>query len=181
MDEVYKNKMMTFLRAFYAAKYAKVDNMPCQIEPGLFLGSVGVAYNKDALKNSNITHILVVAKSLGSPYPGDFHYKKIEVLDTRDTNLEQYFDECFSFIDDAKEKGGGVLVHCFAGRSRSVTIVLAYLMKKRNMSLIEALDHVKNKRPQIAPNEGFIMQLHNFEKSLGAKRTKKHDIGDSSQ
>lgn len=40
-------------------------------------------------------------------------------------------------------------------------------MKKRNMSLIEALDHVKNKRPQIAPNEGFIMQLHNFEKSLG--------------
>ncbi|XP_031477874.1 dual specificity protein phosphatase 1-like isoform X1 [Nymphaea colorata] len=181
MDEIYKNKIVTFLRAFYAAKYAKVDNMPCQIEPGLFLGSVGVAYNKDALKNFNITHILVVAKSLGSPYPDDFHYKKIEVLDTRDTNLEQYFDECFSFIDEAKAAGGGVLVHCFAGRSRSVTIVLAYLMKNRNMSLSEALGHVKSKRPQIAPNEGFILQLQNFEKSLGANRTKNLNVGDSSQ
>ncbi|XP_031477876.1 dual specificity protein phosphatase 1-like isoform X2 [Nymphaea colorata] len=159
MDEIYKNKIVTFLRAFYAAKYAKVDNMPCQIEPGLFLGSVGVAYNKDALKNFNITHILVVAKSLGSPYPDDFHYKKIE----------------------AKAAGGGVLVHCFAGRSRSVTIVLAYLMKNRNMSLSEALGHVKSKRPQIAPNEGFILQLQNFEKSLGANRTKNLNVGDSSQ
>lgn len=166
IDESYRNKIATFLRAIYAAKYAKEDNMPCQIEEGLFLGSVGVACNKDVLKSFNVTHILIVAKSLEPAYPNDFVYKKIEVLDSPDTNLEQHFDECFNFIDEAKRQGGGVLVHCFAGRSRSVTIVVAYLMKKHHLSLSQALDLVRSKRPQVSPNQGFLFQLQNFEKSI---------------
>ncbi|PNX93984.1 dual specificity protein phosphatase 1, partial [Trifolium pratense] len=99
------------------------------------------------------------------------------VADKEDTNLKQYFNECFDFIDEAKRNGGYVLVHCYAGRSRSfssnklgaacsVTIIVAYLMKSRGMSLSEALEHVKNKRPRAAPNRGFIRQLEDFEKSL---------------
>jgi len=88
------------------------------------------------------------------------------VLDSPDTDLLMHFDECFSFIDEAISSGGNVLVHCFAGRSRSVTIVVAYLMKKHRMSLESALSLVRSKRPQVAPNEGFISQLENFEKSL---------------
>jgi hypothetical protein len=48
----------------------------------------------------------------------------------------------------------------------SVTIIVAYLMKSGGMSLSEALQHVKNKRPQAAPNRCFIGQLEEFEKSL---------------
>ena len=40
------------------------------------------------------------------------------VMDTECTNLQQHFDECFKFIVDDKTSGGGVLVHCFVGRSR---------------------------------------------------------------
>lgn len=44
---------------------------------------------------------------------------KIEaVVDKDDEDLKKYFNECFDFIDEAKRLGGGVLVHCFAGRSR---------------------------------------------------------------
>jgi hypothetical protein len=39
-------------------------------------------------------------------------------------------------------------------------------MKSRGMTLSEALQHVKSKRPQAAPNRGFISQLEDFEKSL---------------
>lgn len=42
------------------------------------MGSVGAAYNKEALKSSNITHVLVVAKSLKQAFPNDFVYKMIE-------------------------------------------------------------------------------------------------------
>lgn len=45
---------------------------------GLFLGSVGAALNKSALKDLNITHLLTVAKSLDPAYPDDFIYKKID-------------------------------------------------------------------------------------------------------
>ncbi|CAK7333023.1 unnamed protein product [Dovyalis caffra] len=166
IDDSTKNQVTALLRVMNVTGFFKGDKFPCQIEEGLFLGSVGAATNKDALKSKNITHVLTVANSLPPSYPNDFVYKVIGVADRGDTNLRQYFNECFNFIDEAKRKGGGVLVHCFVGRSRSVTIVVAYLMKKHGMSLSEALAHVKSKRPQAGPNSGFISQLQDFEKSL---------------
>ncbi|EXC31440.1 Dual specificity protein phosphatase 1 [Morus notabilis] len=93
---------------------------------------------------------------------------KIEevVPDSQDADIKQYFDECCNFIDEAKRSGGAVLVHCIVGKSRSVTVVVAYLMKKHGMSLSEALEHVKSKRPIASPNSGFISQLMEFEKYL---------------
>jgi len=149
----------------YATRCVRDDNVPCQIEEGLYLGSVGAANNKSELKRLNITHILTVANSLPPTHPNDFVYKIINIPDREDVNIENYFDECFAFIDEAKRMGG-VLVHCFVGKSRSVTVVVAYLMKKHGMSMSEALKHVKSKRPIASPNSGFMLQLQNFEKSL---------------
>lgn len=160
------DKIAAVMRALLAARYCKGDDIPCQIEEGLYLGSRAAALNKVELKRLNITHILTVAASIPPAYPDDFNYKVVRVVDNEDTNLAQYFEECFDFIDEAKRIGGGVLVHCFVGRSRSVTIVVAYLMKKHRMTLRQALEHVKSKRPQAAPNSGFIKQLEEFEKSL---------------
>ncbi|XP_074381978.1 dual specificity protein phosphatase 1-like [Apium graveolens] len=104
-------------------------------------------------------------------YPDDFKYRTVDVQDRHDVNIAQYFDDCIGFIDEAKEMGGNVLVHCFVGRSRSVTIVVAYLIKKHGMSYSEALQHVKSKRAIASPNSGFLLQLQNFEKSLRGQRT----------
>ncbi|XP_040369155.1 uncharacterized protein LOC112183605 [Rosa chinensis] len=40
--------------------YYKEDNIPCQIEEGLFLGSFGAANDEEELNRLNITHILTV-------------------------------------------------------------------------------------------------------------------------
>ncbi|KAM7280330.1 hypothetical protein ACFE04_007464 [Oxalis oulophora] len=165
-DDAMNNQIAALWRVINANRCIKQDKIPIQIEPGLFLGSVGAANNKDELKNLNITHILTMANSLPPAYPTGFLYKVVNVADREDTNLRQYFDECFAFIDEAKTQGGGALVHCFVGRSRSVTIVVAYLMKKHGLSLSQALEHVKTRRPQACPNTGFITQLQDFEKSL---------------
>ncbi|KAM5555268.1 hypothetical protein ABKV19_023256 [Rosa sericea] len=61
------------------------------------------------------------------------------------TNIKQHFDECFDYIEEAKRSGGSVLVHCFVGRSRSVAIAVAYLLKKHGMTIFQALDHVKSR------------------------------------
>lgn len=166
IDEIYRERIAALWRAMNATRCIRDDSVPCQIEEGLYLGSVGGANNKSALKSLNVTHILTVASSLAPTHPNDFIYKIIDIPDREDVNIAQYFDECFNFIDEAKRMGGGVLVHCFVGRSRSVTIVVAYLMKKHNMSVSEALDLVRSKRPMASPNSGFMLQLQNYEKSL---------------
>ncbi|KAJ4834374.1 Dual specificity protein phosphatase 1 [Turnera subulata] len=165
MDESMRNQIAALWRVINVARCSKEDNVPCKIEEGLYLGSIGAANNKNLLKRMNVTHILTVASSLPPSYPNDFVYKVIAVADREETNLKQYFDECCNFIDEAKRRGG-VLVHCFVGRSRSVTIIVAYLMKTHGMTLTQALAHVKSKRPQASPNSGFISQLQQLENSL---------------
>lgn len=59
-----------------------------------------------------------------------------------------------------------ILVHCAQGVSRSVAVVMAFLMQYRNMSLIDAFNTIKKSRPFIMPNHGFVEQLRCFEASL---------------
>lgn len=42
----------------------------------------------------------------------------LSVRDLSSTDIKCHFHECFQFIDEAIQKGGGILVHCYAGVSR---------------------------------------------------------------
>ena len=60
----------------------------------------------------------------------------------------------------------GTLVHCQAGRSRSASIVISYLMQHHHKSLREAYFWVKERRSLIQPNTGFMTQLQALDKRL---------------
>uniref|UniRef100_H3A1W0 protein-tyrosine-phosphatase n=1 Tax=Latimeria chalumnae TaxID=7897 RepID=H3A1W0_LATCH len=88
---------------------------------------------------------------------GEFRYKQIPISDHWSQNLSQFFPEAIDFIVyEALSKKCGILVHCLAGVSRSVTVTVAYLMQKLNMSLNDAYDHVKKKKSNISPNFNFL-------------------------
>ena len=73
---------------------------------------------------------------------------------------------CCCVADEARESGVGVLVHCLAGISRSVTITVAYLMYKEKLNLEEAYEYVRVKKANIAPNFNFMGQLQDFQQQL---------------
>ncbi len=62
-----------------------------------------------------------------------------------------------------------------SGVSRSATIVLAYLMKYHHNTLKEAYFYLVEKRPQIRPNDGFLVQLIRYENDLIQSREIKLD------
>ena len=66
-----------------------------------------------------------------------------------------------------------MLVHCFAGRSRSASCVIAYIMKQWQTTYDIVFDYVDERRDEICPNSGFIQQLLKWE-----KYTKKKDLWD---
>lgn len=113
------------------------------------------AYNKFLLKRNNISHILTVAMGIMPKFPTQYNYKLVNILDCPSANLKVHFQPCIKYIKDAIAAGGTVYVHCFAGVSRSATIVIAYLMQEIGMTLADAMKHVKKQRYFINPNDGF--------------------------
>ena len=73
--------------------------------------------------------------------------------------IHNYFAAATDFMEDSINDGHATLVHCAAGVSRSVSIVLAYLVIKRNMSLADSIAMVRAARPIMNPNLGFLRQL----------------------
>jgi hypothetical protein len=115
-----------------------------------------------------ITHILNAAASLDSVFANQFVYLRSELDDDEDEDVVASFEEAFRHIEDAKTSGGAVLVHCVAGMSRSVAIVVAWLIHGENVSLLNALNMVRSRRPVALPNVGFRLALAQFEvKTLG--------------
>jgi hypothetical protein len=82
------------------------------------------------------------------------------------TQFRCSYCNCFHLTDEARSNEKGVLVHCLAGVSRSVTVTVAYLMYKLSLSLNEAFNMVRARKSNIAPNFHFMEQLHNFESEL---------------
>lgn len=141
---------------------------PYEILSHLYLGCRKVAASLQHLKDCGITRILNVTNSEPNNFEslGNFEYKQIAVEDSHEVNMLKYLPEAFRFIEEARVKNEKVLVHCHAGMSRSVTVILAYLMKYNHHTLDSAYDYVKQVKSNISPNFGFMGQLLEFECSL---------------
>lgn len=142
---------------------------PAEILPRLFLGCAKDASSEEVLEENNITYILNVTPNLPNVFENDarYKYKQIPIIDHWNQNLSQFFPEAIQFIDEARTRGCGVLVHCLAGISRSVTLTVAYLMQTHKWSLNYAYDFVKLRKNDVSPNFNFMGQLLDFEKQLG--------------
>lgn len=155
-------------KALVVLQKVKGDNSVHQIADRIYLGSLGAALNLPELQSVGITHIMCTATGVRSMHPDKFVYKILTVLDSQSELLLDHFADSIYWIECALRENVNhkILVHCFAGRSRSVAIVLAYLMYKLHIPLSVALLHVRQFRASANPNSGFINQLKAFEYCL---------------
>jgi len=158
--------------SFPSSDHCLLLSYPQRIIENLYLSSELCAHNLEILKNSNIKYILSICASQ-SLFENNTEYtitylKYPQVIDSDHQNIISIFQDCFNFIDRSNSNER-VLVHCNQGKSRSSTIVIAYLMKKFNWSYEVSYTYVKELRPYIQPNNGFIEQLKSFERELNDK------------
>uniref|UniRef100_A0A8B9I8H8 Dual specificity protein phosphatase n=1 Tax=Anser brachyrhynchus TaxID=132585 RepID=A0A8B9I8H8_9AVES len=159
-------------RLLYTGKTA--CNHADEVWPGLYLGDQDIAANRRELAHLRITHILNASHSKwrggAEYYEGTgIRYLGIEAHDSPSFDMSPYFYPAADFIHQALNEGR-ILVHCAVGVSRSATLVLAYLMIRHHMPLVEAIKTVKDHRG-IIPNRGFLRQLVALDNALRLKRS----------
>jgi protein-tyrosine phosphatase len=136
----------------------------------VFLGNEDNARNLDLLQSYAITHVISLTHSVY--HPEKIVYYPINIDDSPVANIYQYFEPCVEFINDAlaardSHSGMNVLVHCAAGISRSASIVIAYIMSAQRVDYETALGMVRADRHYVCPNEGFVLQLRQWQMALG--------------
>ncbi|KAL5525240.1 hypothetical protein ACEPAF_9109 [Sanghuangporus sanghuang] len=98
-------------------------------------------------------------------------YTRIPMRDiVEEENVARSVREACEALDDARLHSAPTYVHCKAGKSRSVTAVIAYLIHANHWTLSRAYAFVTERRKGISPNIGFVSELMTFEEQeLGGK------------
>jgi predicted protein tyrosine phosphatase/8-oxo-dGTP pyrophosphatase MutT (NUDIX family) len=134
-----------------------------QIRTGLFLGNQISAQDRSFIQREGITHILNCASN---DCPSDIHphvqYHNIAIPDECDASLTPSLPQAISFIRNAKKEDGKILVHCEAGISRSVSILIAYLIVEEDKTYRQALTEIQALNPRAQPNPTFVEELRAF-------------------
>lgn len=146
---------------------------PSPITDFLFIGGALAARSMYTLRHLGITHVLCLCSNeIGQSdfqYPDLFEYRNFSIDDNEDEDIGDLFEEASDCIDYVEYLGGKILVHCFEGKSRSATVVLAYLMLRKKKTLLEAWTMLKKVHRRAHPNDGFAKILTNLDRSLYGK------------
>ena len=96
--------------------------------PNIYVSNYSTSTNLEILQGLGITHIITVIPSFNPPFLDKFKYLHIEAYDDEWQDMISFFKETNTFIENCLVNNGKVLIHCMVGRSRSMTIFLAFLI-----------------------------------------------------
>ena len=147
-----------------------------EIIENLWLGAVSSSCNREMLHENGIETVVSAILGSSAAYPFDFNYERSKLRDVEDEDIKKEFYRLLPIIHSELINNKGVLVHCIFGRSRSASIVAAYLIKYKNMTTEEAIRFIKNKRSQVSPNKSYIRQLKEFEEEISLQKDTKKNI-----
>ncbi|KAJ4481101.1 protein-tyrosine phosphatase-like protein [Lentinula aciculospora] len=146
------------------------------ILPGfLFLGPEPTSWKHvKQLKELGVKRIVNLAAESDDSSPKESGFEKYYKIAMRDTVEEDGIGRgvrmVCEMLDHARLLSAAVYVHCKAGKSRSVTAVIAYLIHANHWPLSKAYSFVLERRKGISPNIGFVSELMGFEEEeLGGK------------
>ena len=146
------------------------------IDNQLYLGRGDQATNAFIISNLGITHIVNISTEHSSSLT-NIKYMNVPISDEASADILSLIPSVILFLIEAFSHDGKALVHCNLGISRSSTLVLAYLMYTRHWTLEVAYKYVRERRPIVHPNNGFISQLILLEEMLfGSKLTAQDDL-----
>ena len=137
-------------------------NEPSHIIDNIYLGSAFNAADKKLLELNHFDMIINATKSISNYFPDDFTYHNYPADDLDGGSLKEHYENFYQTVlafENQNDGSAKILVHCYAGRSRSAALVLYYLTKRYQMTITEALELLTKKRPLVNINQEFIREI----------------------
>ena len=157
------------IRHMYHYYISYNDFSASNIIDNIYIGNVYDAHNINKLNELNIKNVISAVTGFDNIYDDTFNHLSLNLIDNNDQDIIHYFEITNLFIDNIVSKNisssnqqNKILIHCICGVSRSVTILLAYIIKKYNYTPKYALKLVQKKRNIANPNPNFMKQLWTY-------------------
>eukprot|EP00475_Leptophrys_vorax_P001371 TRINITY_DN10729_c0_g1_i2.p1 TRINITY_DN10729_c0_g1~~TRINITY_DN10729_c0_g1_i2.p1 ORF type:complete len:122 (-),score=37.20 TRINITY_DN10729_c0_g1_i2:19-384(-) len=97
------------------------EDLPAEILPGLYLGSMGHARKSEIMEKCQVKGILNCAKEAPDFFPKSIKYLDLNLTDDDNEQLSK----------------GNVLIHCVSGVSRAPTMCMSYLVARKGFSTVQ--------------------------------------------
>ncbi|XP_010443313.1 PREDICTED: putative dual specificity protein phosphatase DSP8 [Camelina sativa] len=140
-----------------------------QIDEYLLMGAVPFRKDVPRLKHLGIGGVITLNEPFETLVPSSL-YNAYEmehlVIPTRDylfAPLIADITQAVNFIHKNALLGKTTYVHCKAGRGRSTTVVLCYLIEHKGMTVAAAFEHVRAIRPRVLlhPSQRKVVEEYN--------------------
>lgn len=139
------------------------SNVGDEIIPGLFLGSLEDAESSEYLRTNKIDVVISIYDGTVKEL-SNVKYHQYKISDRSDSDICGALRELLPVIAKCRNRKEVILVHCFAGVSRSATLVCAHLMHSERISSGEALIRIQKKRSKAYPKLGFQIELEKIDR-----------------
>jgi atypical dual specificity phosphatase len=123
-----------------------------RIDEYVILGALPRKDDVPWLKKIGVRAVLNVCEEYSGPEDAyaaaDMEQVRLPTIDYTSPSLSTV-RQGVCFIEKCVSRGDLLYVHCKAGRGRSATIVLCWLIKAKKVSLNEAMDFLLERRPHV--------------------------------
>ena len=125
-----------------------------RIDDGVILGAMPMASDAVKLKQEGVTGVINMCQEYAGPIA---KYQELGIeqlhlptIDFQPPSLDD-IRRGVSFIHRHVQQHGTVYIHCKAGRARSATVLLCYLVAHQGMTPQQAQSLMLEKRPHVNP------------------------------
>ncbi len=139
---------------FLLARVLHVRRWWDEIDQHVYMGAFPFSFDVPKMRREGIGAVVNTCEEYAGPIKAykaaGIEQLRVPTVDFTPPSLESV-EKGVTFIQDQVAQGRGVYIHCKAGRARSGTIVLCYLIAAKGMTPDQAQQQILQHRPHANP------------------------------